>query len=571
MTGQPTVYNLVGDRPVYERDLDNLAPSLGFAWSPESENWLMRKIFGTGGASAIRGGFAISYTREGLTILNDFMIGPNPGPYAFGELIPDVHFPAGSLLLRNGVPLLSRQPREFQFPIAQADYTYGGIAPNAFIPNLKTPYVEQWSLGFQREIMRDTVIEIRYIGNRGLKLYRQFDLNEVNIFENGFLQEFLNAQNNLRLSRAANRGALFSNQGVAGQVRVPILEAAFGTTNPRAPLFRNTTFVNYLDTGQAGAFAQSLAFSAAFFPRMVAAGYPRNFFVVNPETTAGNYILDNGGSSSHNALQVELRRRLSRGLLVQGNYTFSKSLTTFSVVDTVTFQNYITIRHPELSKGLSPFDITQAFKVNWIYELPFGPGRSWSTSSAIVNKIIGGWQTDGIIRIQSGAPFRLTSGRLTYNGYATPTLTTVVLKNIGRDQLQKMLKIRKLPNGRVYLFPEELIGPDGRANPEFIDSPTTPGELGAFFFLHGPAFYRTDLSVMKKTDLTERVNLEFRAEFLNAFNTINFFFPVSAASQVRNHSINSATFGEVLEAYRDFGTTNDPGGRIIQFVFRINF
>ncbi|MCS6805006.1 MAG: carboxypeptidase-like regulatory domain-containing protein [Acidobacteriota bacterium] len=571
LTGRPTVYHLVGDQPVYARDLDNLAPSLGFAWSPQSQHWLMRKLFGTGGASAIRGGFSISYTREGLTILNDFMIGPNPGPYAFGELVPDVHFTPGSLLLRNGVPPLSRQPREFQFPIAQADFTYGGVAPNAFIPNLKTPYVQQWSFGLQREIMRDTVLEIRYVGNRGVKLYRQFDLNEVNIFENGFLQEFINAQNNLRISRAANRGALFSNQGLPGQVRLPILEAAFGTTNPRAPLFRNTTFVNYLDTGQAGAFAQSLAFSAAFFPRLVAAGYPPNFFVVNPETTAGNYVLDNGGASSYNALQIELRRRLSKGLLVQGNYTFSKSLTNFAVVDAVTFQNYITIRNPDLNKGLSPFDITHALKVNWIYELPFGPGRLWNTSSSMLNKIIGGWQTDGIVRIQSGPPFRLTSGRLTYNGSATPLSTTVVLKNITRNQLQKMLKIRKLPNGRVFFFPPELIGSDGRANPEFIDSPTTPGELGAFFFLHGPPFYRADLSVLKKTPLTEKLNLEFRAEFLNAFNTVNFFFPVSAASQARNHSINSVTFGEVFEAYRDFGTTNDPGGRIIQFVFRINF
>jgi hypothetical protein len=77
--------------------------------------------------------------------------------------------------------------------------------------------------------------------------------------------------------------------------------------------------------------------------------------------------------------------------------------------------------------------------------------------------------------------------------------------------------------------------------------------------------------LVKKTHLTETVNLEFRAEFLNAFNTINFFFPVSPAAETRNHSINSTEFSRVTEAYRDFGTTNDPGGRIVQFVFRVNF
>ncbi|MBI3951115.1 MAG: carboxypeptidase regulatory-like domain-containing protein [Acidobacteria bacterium] len=563
LEGKPTVYNLVGDQSAYERDLDNLAPSIGFAWSPETNNWLLRKIVGTGGKTVLRGGYSISYTREGLTILNDFMIGPNPGPYAFGQHIADVDFPAGSLLLRTGIPPLVRVPQEYQFPIAQADFQYRGIGPNAFVPTLRTPYVQQWSLSFQREIARDTVLEFRYVGNHGVKLFRQFDLNEVNIFENGFLQEFLNAQNNLRISRQLNRGANFSNQGLAGQVRLPIFEAAFG--NPRAPLFRNTTFVSQLDTGEAGRLAQTLAFSAAFYPRLVAAGYPRNFFVVNPESVAGNYILDNGAASSYNALQIELRRRMSKGLLAQANYVFSKSLTNFSAVDSVVYQNYITIRNPDVNKGLSPFDITHAFKASWIYELPFGPGHRWSTGSGVVNKLIGGWESHGIVRFQSGAPFRLTSGRLTFNGSATAafTPTTVVLKGVTHDQLQKMLKIRKMLDGRVFYFPEQLIAADGRANPKFIDSPTTPGELGAFFFLHGPAFYRTDLSLVKKTAVTERANIEFRAELLNAFNNINFL--------IGNQSVNSTDFGRVFDAYRDFGTTNDPGGRIVQFVFRVNF
>jgi hypothetical protein len=561
LEGKPTVYNLVGDQSVYKRDLDNFAPSVGFAWSPETDNWLFRKILGTGGKTVLRGGFSMSYTREGLTVLNDFMIGPNPGPYAFGQLIPELDFTPGSILLRNGVPPLVRVPGEYQFPIAQADFKNRGIGPNAFIPNLKTPYVEQWSLSFQREITKDTVIEFRYVANHGVKLFRQFDLNEVNIFENGFLQEFFNAQNNLRISRQQNRGVSFVNQRLPGQVPLPIFEAAFGNT--RSPFFRNTDYVSNLDTGQAGALAQSLAFSPTFFRNLVQAGYPPNFWVVNPESTSGNYILDNGGASSYNALQIELRRRMSKGLLLQANYVFSKSLTNFSVVDTVVFQNYVTIRNPDINKGLSPFDITQAFKASWIYDLPFGPGRRWSSSSAWMNKLIGGWESHGIIRLQSGPPFRLVSGRLTFNGSVTPLSTTVVLKGITHDQLQKMLKIRKTPDGRVYFFPEQLIGLSGRANSEFLDSPTTPGELGAFFFLHGPAFYRTDLSLVKKTPITEQVNIELRAEFLNAFNNTNFL--------IGNQSVNSTDFGRVFSAYRDFGTTNDPGGRIVQFVFRINF
>jgi hypothetical protein len=566
LAGSPTLYSPVGNQPVYQRDLDNLAPSLGFAWSPNSQNWLLRKLFGSDGASVLRGGYSISFTREGLTVLNDFMIGPNPGPYAFGQLVPDVDFTPGTIMLRNGIPPLVRTPADYQFPIRQADFKNRGIGPNAFIPNLKTPYVEQWSLSFQREIMRDTVVELRYVGNHGVKLFRQYDLNEVNIFENGFLQEFKAAQNNLAIARqmfgrGTGRGENYSNQRVAGQVALPILDAAFA--NPRSAFYRNTDYLFYLDSGQAGTMAQALAFDAVFFRNLTAAGYPANFWVVNPESTAGNYILDNGAMSSYNALQVELRRRMSKGLLLQFNYTFSKSLTDFPAVDSVVFNNYVTIRNPRINKGLSPFDITQALKGSWIYELPFGPGHRWSSGWAWMNKLIGGWESHGIIRLQSGSPFRLVSGRLTFNGSATPLSSTILLKGISQSELQKMMKIRKTENGRVYFFPQELIGTDGRANPDVFASPTTPGELGAFFFVHGPPFYKADLSMSKKTQITESLNLEFRAEFLNAFNNTNFGLPTN--------SINSTDFGLIGSAYRDFGTTNDPGGRIVQFVFRVNF
>ena len=61
---------------------------------------------------------------------------------------------------------------------------------NAFDPNLRTGYVESWTAGIQREIKKDNVIEVRYVGNRGHKLWRQVDLNELNMFENGALNEF---------------------------------------------------------------------------------------------------------------------------------------------------------------------------------------------------------------------------------------------------------------------------------------------------------------------------------------------------------------------------------------------
>src|SRR5262249_16139602 len=99
---------------------------------------------------------------------------------------------------------------------------------NAFDPNLKIGYVESWSMGIQREFRKDNVFEVRYIGNRGHKLWRQVDLNEINIIENGIYSEFLLAQKNLVANLAAGRGAQFRYQGPGtGTFPLPITFAYF--------------------------------------------------------------------------------------------------------------------------------------------------------------------------------------------------------------------------------------------------------------------------------------------------------------------------------------------------------
>lgn len=570
LEGSPTVYNLV--ERSFNRDLNNLAPSFGLAWTPDFKNRFLQAIFGQAGQTVLRGGYGITYTREGLLYFNQLMLGPNPGPSAVAQLIVNEDFPAGTLMFNGGqgLPPLKTFPQQFGFPLSQAELQFRGFGPNGYGDNIRIPYVQEWNVSWQREIMRDTVLEFRYVGNHAVKLFRQIDLNEVNIFENGFLQEFNNALINLQI----NNGQSFA-PGRPGTVELPIFTAAFRST--RSPQFRNATFIGMLTSGQAGALALQLANNASFFRNMVDAGYPPNFFVVNPEAiSAGNYLLYNGGDSTYHALQIDLRRRLSQGLLVQANYTFSKSLTDMTNVSAVVFQNWRTLRNTGLSKGLSPFDLTHAFKVNYLYEFPFGPGQRWSSGSSVLNKIIGGWATNGIVRMQSGSAFELISGFRTFNANVTGQGgfdSGIVLKGgLTRQQLQKMLKIRKEGNAQIFFFPKELIGPDGRANPEFIDSPRTPGEFGQFIYLHGPPFYRFDLSLVKKTAIGETKDFEFRVEFLNAFNHINFLFGRNAATNsVPGVNINDSTFGQVTNAYQDTSTTDDPGGRIVQFVLRFNF
>ena len=203
-----------------------------------------------------------------------------------------------------------------------------------------------------------------------------------------------------------------------------------------------------------------------------------------------------------------------------------------------------------------------------------------------------------------------------YNsGISPPTIVfdlgNVQLVGMTRNELQKALKIRQgvvvdatgapvLTNGRqtpaTYFLPQDIVENTIRAANVSATSATGYGSRGVptgryiapansggcieqftsqcgsnHLILYGPRFTRFDLSAIKRIKITERVNFEFRAEFLNAFNNINFLVG-SAANDVNGiGNFSSADFGRTLNAYQDTSTTNDPGGRLIQLVGRINF
>ena len=195
-----------------------------------------------------------------------------------------------------------------------------------------------------------------------------------------------------------------------------------------------------------------------------------------------------------------------------------------------------------------------------------------------MGKLLEGWETDGVVRWQSGRQFFLTCGRATFNsGEAGCNLV-----GINNNQLQDLVKIRKdgeaANRGTVFFLPKDLIENTQKAFGTIAGTPTgphiappsTPGVLGSNIDLRGPGFFRADLSLVKKTRITERTNVEIRAEFLNAFNNINFLIG-SAANDATSAGVGGTTFGQTNQAYLDTSTTNDPGGRLIQFVLRLNF
>jgi hypothetical protein len=570
------------------------APSVGMAWQLPSREGIMGAIFGRHqGASVLRLGYSIASTREGsgtyqsvyatnTGVTQDATVSNSVAPADFGA--------SGSVLFRDAtLPLRSGLATGLTFPIA-ANFT---SSLNVFDPNLKMGYVQSWNIGFQREITRNTVMEVRYTGNHGLHEWRQLNLNEINTVENGFTTEFNNARNNLLIARGGNMystsSSNFGNQGLAGQVNVPFLTAALGSG-----CCTSSSFASQLALGQIGSMANTIATTVSYNTNMVAAKYPANYFVVNPTVTSGGaYDVLPWGSSYYDSGQVELRRRLAAGMQFQINYSFSKSLADGATASSSTFSQPTTLRDLKMNKVPDGFDIRQAIKVNYIYELPFGPGRHFlsGTSNKVLKKAVEGWEIAGVARVQSGTP-------LFWSGFGTVNSNSsgVVLHNITQSQLQSMYGIIKTQNPvsgipQVYYLglPIAPTGLTSSNNTNLITNtqaafnvnsltpaqvdpsapyigPAAPGQWGCLCYIYQNWQRHFDVSVIKVTHIRESVTLEFRAQALNVANLTNFSYGGTG-----NSGNTSASFGVVNSAYRDISGTYDPGGRILEFVGRINF
>jgi hypothetical protein len=615
MTGTAPGYVLDNGAAWYKNWYKGFAPSFGVAWQPTSRRSFLGKMLGKPGDTVLRGGYSIAYSREGT--FN--WVGPsNPGnmgqqytsPVAAGTPLTPGQFVAGSLGLGSlNIPTLAQNPATFtsSFP---ANPTAGN-AVYATDPKLRMPYVQSWSIGVQRSLSSNMAIEVRYVGNHGVGLWGLTNLNEVNIFENGFLKEFQNAVNNLNICQAnataclgaqagagvpgsAQSTATFANWGLAGQSALPIFTAAFtGSSNGAARSatqgnanFSSGSFVTPIQTGQAGSVATTLSGqggSLSYWQNLMAAGYARNFWVVNPDATGGAYVLRNAFQSNYNAMVVDVRRRPAKGLTFDASYTFSKGLTDdWQRNSNNAPDNFETLRNTGLMKGPSPYDLRNAIKIYTLYELPFGPGKRWNSSRAWANQLIGGWQFITQNRWQTGRPALLVGG---LGGTANQYDGGVQLNGITMKQLQNEVGVYKTSSpapGAVWFIPQQLLGAQGQGvNTAMISPCTTAGQFCGRDFLYGPPVFRSDWSMVKVTNITEKVKLELRGEFLNAFNNANFLWGdaygvpglsagASFFSTVTGNLQNPA-FGRIFTAYQDLDSTADPGGRTVQLVARISF
>jgi hypothetical protein len=275
-------------------------------------------------------------------------------------------------------------------------------------------------------------------------------------------------------------------------------------------------------------------------PQVLPPGLP---FVPRPDQRFDDIdLLESRGNSNYHALQARFQQRLYHGLTSLVSYTWSKSIDDasnfFSSAGDPNFpQNSFNVA---AERGRSNFDVRQRLSLSYSYALPFGKGRSHLADDGWVSTVLTGWETHGIITLQTGRPFTVAllseidnsgTGR-SILGFGANDRPNVV----GNPEISNPTPDRWF-NTAAFAFP----------------APGTFGNAGRNI-LDGPGFQNVNASLLKNTALSERFNLQFRAEVFNLFNHPNFNLP--------DNFLGSPTFGRISSA-------RDP--RHIQFGLKLLF
>jgi len=561
-------------------------PAFGFAWNPHVTDGPLKGIFG-GDKTVIRGGYALRRFSQPYQYFWDYATDYGEFYYQQFNLIPNNTgqqgtYAPGSLSLGDAVPAPILSPAAYQASAPESEFTYeGGPGVNGIEPNLKQPYAQSWNFGIQRGIGRSMAIEVRYNGNRTIHNWIGVDPNEVNVFENGFLKDFKNAQANLTASGGNSFSSSYGNP-------TPILDAAFGGAG--AADYTNTQFINYLNTGAVGSFASTLAGTngdVPFFCNLVGAsfspcatnagytgagaGYPINFFQANPYTggsSSGEMV--SAGYSNYNGLQVDLRQGSWHGLQYDTNYTFSHSLGVSGSNSWTGSYNAFTLRNLRQSYGPTMFDIRNVLHANGTYDLPVGKGRPYLSNNRVLDAVVGGFTVGTIVTWQSGAPAMMAGGYDTFNDIGDGG---VQLHGVTTSQLQSAIGVHEVP-GQPYanlIDPKYLVSTSGGgANPSYITPNITPGTFGLHPYIHGPRQFFQDMELTKRFPIHEALNFNLQASFINLWNHPVFGnadgygsniagFPSNFDSGIQDYS-----FGEGSPTNENAVSTIPGFGRIIE-------
>jgi hypothetical protein len=262
--------------------------------------------------------------------------------------------------------------------------------------------------------------------------------------------------------------------------------------------------------------------------------------------TAATSLITPVANSHYDALQTKLDHRFRGGYQVQLAYTWSKSIGIAGVTNEKGSAYIQTPAYYYLNRGLSPLDRPHSFTALFVAEAPFGKGKRWLTTG-IGSKLLGGWQLSGVAKVVSGSVFELHAGGTSASN----------LNASGNDQRPDILKSSVDVSGVVgpgtTWFDTDAFGVVNDRN-RFGTSP--------FYFLHGPGLFNVDLALARNFRISERFNLQFRAQSINFTNTPHFSNPTG--------DINSSSFGRV-NGLANTGRDGGVDARQIEFTAKLSF
>jgi hypothetical protein len=414
-------------------------------------------------------------------------------------------------------------------------------------PNLKTPYSIQYGVGFQHEFPKGFILRANYVGRQGRRLLAQADADQLLEFPDPVSGQLMSAAFG-NLTQQLRAGV--APGSVTPQPWYEDVLPTLGLPGQNTAILAGSSLGTYIARGDFADFTEGLSYFGLLPPNVgMAAQFSENTFYTNK------------GFSGYNGLLTTLHKNLGFGLQFDLNYTWSHSIDNVSVVansPAISGYGFICdVVRPRECRGNSDFDVTHYLSGNFIYDMPFGRGRSLvSSAPRWLDEIIGGWEISGLPSWHSGNAY-FAAANAFVAGYANdapailtgPSSDLHIHLNGGHGQA--MLAYANVPQANA-----DFTGPVGF-------------NIGSRNNLRGPQFFDMDMSLGKTFPIIgDRIRAHLQGDAFNVFNHPNF----NTANICTDITNVSCLFGTISGPSLGTSLNNDgPGARVLAVSLRIEF
>lgn len=509
---------------LFKNDLGVILPSLGFAWDPFKS-----------GKFSIRANYRMASDRIASQLLGANVFQNIPGN-ALGAV--NTEFGQGGGLYRNVGPVIAALRPASTPDALRQPAAFGAGSINVFDPNFQFPQIHAWTLSVQKELVNKMVLEINYVGKRGVHLMGGYNANQVNINAKvaGQSESFLDAFNGVRNSTTYNSPLI--NLLLTGNATNNAGTALFRTLSPTALAQGSVATLAAATSQRVCATANVTAgvcSSANVNRRLLDVNGFSSLLQPFSQFTGGLNVFDSNDYSLYHGLEFILRRQV-RGGNFQVSYTLSRSMDnrsfdpTFTTVATGTAQSASSTPFDNANRRLnyswSDFDRRHVVQGTSVLALPFGNGRKFfSGAPRAADAVIGGWQLSNTLQIQSGRPFTVYSG---LNTFSNVVGSLADCNGCSREEGKLILE-----SGRNFWF-------DSTSRVKFTaPAPGSIGNTKRNFFI-GPRSFVMGASLSKNFRFTERFNFDLRVDATNLTNTPSFAAPTAV--------LTSTIFGRINDS-----------------------